>query len=65
MAKSEAEQVAYKIGKLVNDLTLDLDQVGIYLGRDSMVTYNRIKVIVEAAEYERNSADVRFDTPLF
>ena len=65
MAKSEAEQVAYKIGKLVNDLTLDLDQVGIYLGRDSMITYNRIKVIVEAAEHERNSADVRFDTPLF
>ena len=65
MAKSEAEQVAYKIGKLVNDLTLDLDQVGIYLGRDSMVTYNRIKVIVEAADHERNKADVRFDTPLF
>ena len=56
---SEAEKVAMKIGKLINDLTLDLDQVGIYLARDTMITYNRLKNIVEAAEYEKEMTEFR------
>ena len=60
MAKqSEAEKVAMKIGKLINDLTLDLEQVGIYLARDTMITYNRLKNIIEAAEYEKEMTEFR------
>ena len=60
MAKtSEAERVAMKIGKLVNDLTLDLDQVGIYLARDTMITHRRLVEIIEAANYEREQTELR------
>ena len=57
--QSEAEKVALKMGKLINDLTLDLDQVGIYLARDTMVTYNRLKLVVEAAEHEKEMTEFR------
>lgn len=53
LGKSEAEKVAEKIGKLINDLTLDLDQVGIYVARDNLITYNRLREIAGSAEYER------------
>jgi hypothetical protein len=60
MAKtSEAERVAMRIGKLINDLTLDLDQVGIYLARDTMITHRRLKEIVEAADFEREQTEFR------
>jgi hypothetical protein len=51
--QSTAEKTAIKIGSLVNDLTLDLDQVGMYLGRDNNITYNRLMVILEAAKWEK------------
>lgn len=51
--QSTAEKTAIKIGSLVNDLTLDLDQVGMYLGRDNSITYNRLMVILEAAKWEK------------
>jgi hypothetical protein len=50
---STAEKTAIKIGSLVNDLTLDLDQVGMYLGRDNNITYNRLMLILEAAKWEK------------
>jgi hypothetical protein len=37
----------------LNDITLDLDQVGIYLAQSNLVTYNRAMVILEMAQYER------------
>lgn len=46
-------RVAQAISDLVNDLTLDLDQVGIYLASNSHITYNRVMVIIEAAREER------------
>jgi hypothetical protein len=46
-------KVAQAISDLVNDLTLDLDQVGIYLASNSHITYNRVMVIIEAAKEER------------
>ena len=51
--QSTAEKTAVKISDLINNLTLDLDQVGMYLGRDSNITYNRLMVIAEAAEFEK------------
>jgi hypothetical protein len=46
-------KVATTISTLVNDLTLDLDQVGIYLATNNNITYRRIIEIVEAARYEK------------
>ena len=46
-------RVATKIGDLVNDLTLDLDQVGIYLASYNNVTYRRVMEIADSAKYEK------------
>ena len=62
---SEAERVADKIAKLINDLTLDLDQVGFYVARNNLVTYNRLIEIAEAAEYEREIINGRQQDTLF
>ena len=64
---SDNEKVAIKIAKLLNDLTLDLDAVGIYLGRQApSVSYRRLQIIAEAAEAEREQQDVRLGhNPLF
>lgn len=61
--KSEAERVAEKIGNLINNLTLDLDQIGIYVAREGMTTHNRLQIIAEAAEQEREIISGRqYDT---
>lgn len=46
-------RVANKISEMVNDLTLDLDQVGIYLASGNGISYRRMLEIAEAARYER------------
>lgn len=50
---STEEQVATRIGDLIDKVSLDLDQIGIYLARDNNITYNRLMVIAEAAEFEK------------
>lgn len=52
-------KVAEAISDLVNDLTLDLDQVGIYLASNNNITYNRVSLILEAARYEREEKERR------
>ena len=57
---TEAEKVAIKIGKIVNDVTLDLDKVGIYLARVAPnVSYSRLQIIAESAQAERDRQNVR------
>jgi hypothetical protein len=46
-------KVAKTISDSVNDLTLDLEQVGIYLATNNGITYRRIQEIAEAAQYEK------------
>jgi hypothetical protein len=46
-------KVAVKISELVNDLTLDLDQVGVYLATSNHITYRRVMDIAEAAQWEK------------
>jgi len=60
-------KVATKISDLVNDLTLDLDQVGIYLATNSAVTYRRVLEIAEAAQWEKEERyhEVTDDNYLF
>lgn len=50
---SDAEKIAEVIAKRINDLTVDLDQVGIYIARHSNITYNRFQEVAEASKYEK------------
>ena len=51
---TEEEKVAKAIAKLIVNLELDIEQVGRYIARFvSRVAYNRLRTIVESAEYER------------
>ena len=61
------EKAAKKLSTLVNDITLDLDEVGIYLARLApTISYNRLMLIAESAEFEKESVDVRNShNPLF
>lgn len=63
---TEAEKAAKKLEKIVNDLTLDLDQVGVYLARVAPnVSYRRLQEIAESAEYEKERQNVRPEEYLF
>jgi hypothetical protein len=60
---STEEQVATKIGDLIDRVSLDLDQIGMFLARDNNITYNRLMVIAEAAEFEKEiQSGKQFDT---
>jgi cell division protein FtsL len=64
---SKEEKIALKLSDIVNDYTLNLDEVGRYFFRVApKVSYNRILDIVEVAELERENEDVRnHHNPLF
>jgi hypothetical protein len=56
--KSDNQKVAERMSLLVNDVTLDLDQVGSYIARTaSNVTYRRLLEIVDAARFEKEEKD--------
>jgi hypothetical protein len=64
---SKEEKIAIKLSDIVNDYTLNLDEVGRHFYRVApRVSYNRILDIVEVAELERENTDVRnHHNPLF
>ena len=64
---TKEEKIARKLSEIVNDYTLNLDEVGRYFYRVApRVSYNRILDIVEVAELERENQDVRnHHNPLF
>ena len=64
---TKEEKAAQKIATIVNDITLDLDFVGIHLARVApTISYNRLMLIAESAEFEKESVDVRNShNPLF
>jgi hypothetical protein len=64
---TEEEKAAKKIANAVSDVRLDLDSIGIYLARYSpTVSYNRLMLIAESAEFEKENIDVRHShQPLF
>jgi predicted RNA binding protein with dsRBD fold (UPF0201 family) len=58
--KTDEEKVAKALTNLVNDLTLDVEQVGVYLGRESPnVSLRRLTDIMETANEERKATNVR------
>lgn len=59
---SNEEKVAHAIAKLLDSLSLDLDEVGKYLARFLPNTiYNRLMIIAEAAEWEKENRDEQAD----
>jgi len=59
---SNEEKVAHAIAKLLDSLSLDLDEVGKYLARFLPNTiYNRLMIIAEAAEWEKENKDEQYD----
>jgi len=61
------EKVAKQIENITSDLRLDLDLVCRYLANSSpTVSYNRLLIIAESAEFEKESINVRtYHDPLF
>jgi hypothetical protein len=51
--ESTEEKIVEKVSTLINDLTVDLEQTGIYFGRTNGTTYRRLMTIAESAKYER------------
>ena len=64
---SKEEKIAVKMSDIVNDYTLNLDEVGKYLFRVApTVSYNRVVEIVDIAEREREATNDRtHHNPLF
>lgn len=63
---SKNEKTAVKIAELLNDVTLDLDQVGQYLGRLApTISYNRLMIIAESAEWEKEQVELKNQPRLF
>ena len=59
---SNEEKVAHAIAKLLDSLTLNLDEVGKYLARFLPTTiYNRLMIIAESAEWEKENKDEQYD----
>lgn len=57
---SDEEKVAVKLANLVSDIRLDLDQVGIYVGRHTPASpFYRLKEIIESAEQEVTNEYIR------
>jgi hypothetical protein len=64
---TQEEKVAKQIENITSDLRLDLDLVGRYLANSSpTITYNRLLLIAESAEFEKENLVVRqTHDPLF
>lgn len=64
---SKEEKIAKKLAETVTDITLDIHLVGFYLGHFADYSvYDRIMVIANDAQRERELQDVRFGIdPLF
>jgi hypothetical protein len=59
-SQTKSEKIAIKLMEISNDVTLDLDQIGIYLARLSPnVSFRRLNEIIESANYEKESQNVR------
>lgn len=51
---TEEEKIALKLGNILSDLRIDIEQVGRYLARTSPnVVYNRLVTVAESAQYEK------------
>jgi len=61
MRKTEEEKVAVVIADKLDKVTLNLDEVGRYLAGMPNIYYNRLMIIAEAAEYEKEKEATMFE----
>jgi hypothetical protein len=60
--RTEEEKIAKQLANIVNDLTVDLDQVGVYLARNSRnISITRLNEVIESANYEKEQSNVRIN----
>lgn len=64
---TKEEKIAKTMIDLVNDYTIDLDMVGIYLAQQtSPLLYNRIDTVIDSARYHLEAEyDRQNHNPLF
>ena len=57
---TKEQKVAEKMVGLVNDLTLDLDAVGMYIASESTITlYNRLDSVIDSAKETKEKQNER------
>jgi hypothetical protein len=58
---TEEEKIAIKIGDILCDLRLDIELIGRYIAKSlPNIAYNRLIVIAESAEYEKEDNNDNF-----
>lgn len=63
--RTEEEKIAKKLADLVSNVSIDLDQIGIYLANLPNIYYNRLLTVIESAEHEKEMTNVRQHDTLF
>ena len=53
MRRTNEDKVAEKIATNLDSSTLDLDEVGRYFARMPTIHYNRLMIVAESAEWEK------------
>lgn len=56
LPKSREEKVAEQIVQLIEPISINLDEVGRNIARMQNVHYNRVLLVAEAAEWEKQNA---------
>lgn len=63
--KSNEEKVAGKIADSLDSVSLDLDEVGRNIARMSNLPYNRLLIVIESAEEEKEKLNARESNSLY
>lgn len=63
--KSNEEKVADKIANSLDSVSLDLDEVGRNIARMRNLQYNRLLIVVESAEEEKEKLLARESNTIF
>ena len=65
MSKSNEERVAMTIAESLDRVSLDLDEVGRNIARMTNLPYNRLIIVIEAAEEEKDKLIARESNTLY
>lgn len=58
--RTQEEKVAKQLADIVNDVSIDLDEVGIHLATNQPnISYLRLENVIEAAKEEKNGRATR------
>jgi hypothetical protein len=63
--KSNEEKVADKIANSLDSVSLDLDEVGRNIARMTNLPYNRLLIVVESAEEEKEKLLARESNTIY